>query len=67
MRRSISPRAGAGMCQDPFGRFGKGRQFNPMNGQMLFFPSWLIHGVRAYQGEGERISVAFNIALLDLM
>ncbi|MDG2242864.1 MAG: TIGR02466 family protein [Rhodospirillaceae bacterium] len=61
------PRSGAGMCQDPFGRFGKGRQFNPMNGQMLFFPSWLIHGVRAYHGEGERISVAFNIALLDLM
>ncbi|MBT4741139.1 MAG: hypothetical protein HN793_02115 [Rhodospirillaceae bacterium] len=61
------PRAGAGMCQDPFGKFGKGREFNPLNGQMLFFPSWLLHGVRAYQGEGERISVAFNVALLDLM
>ena len=34
---------------------------------MVMFPSWLLHGVRPYQGEGERISIAFNIALLDLM
>lgn len=63
----LDPRSGAGMCQDPFGLFGKGRQFKPKNGQMLMFPSWLAHGVHAYHGEGERISIAFNIALLDLM
>lgn len=63
----LDPRGGAGMCPDPFSLFGKGRQFKPMNGQMLLFPSWLPHGVMAYQGEGERISVAFNIELLDLM
>lgn len=63
----FDPRAGAGMCEDPFGLFGKGRQFKPLNGQMLLFPSWLMHGVSAYRGQGKRISIAFNIALLDLM
>ena len=61
----LDPRGGAGMCQDPFALFGKGREFKPMNGQMLLFPSWLLHGVRAYGGEGGRISIAFNIVLPD--
>ena len=63
----LDPRAGAGMVEDPFGRFGKGREFKPRSGQMILFPSWLLHGVRPYRGEGERISIAFNISLLDLM
>jgi uncharacterized protein (TIGR02466 family) len=63
----MDPRPGAGMVPDPFAQFGKGREFKPTTGQMLLFPSWLMHGVRPYRGEGERISVAFNITLLDLM
>lgn len=62
----IDPRNGAGMVEDPFHQFGKGREFKPLPGQMLLFPSWLLHGVRAYCGEGERISIAFNIVLLEL-
>ncbi len=35
----------------------------PVAGQALLFPSWLNHGVRAYLGDGERISVAYNLSL----
>lgn len=63
----VDPRPGAGMVEDPFKQFGKGREFGPSTGQILLFPSWLMHGVRAYHGGGERISIAFNVSLLDLM
>ena len=63
----VDPRCGAGMVEDAFGEFGKRREFKPVSSQLLLFPSWLMHGVRAYRGEGERISIAFNFALLDLM
>lgn len=29
-------------------------------GQLVLFPSWILHDVKAFQGEGERITVAFN-------
>lgn len=29
-------------------------------GQLLIFPSWVLHDVKPYEGEGERITVAFN-------
>lgn len=61
------PRGGAGMAPDYFGVFGKSREVQPENGRMLLFPSWLNHGVRPYRGKDERISIAFNIALLDMM
>ncbi len=35
----------------------------PTTGRMFLFPAWLLHGVRPYQGEDLRISVAFNFAL----
>jgi hypothetical protein len=36
----------------------------PMPGDMYLFPSWLEHSVSAFQGEGERICVAFNGKLI---
>jgi uncharacterized protein (TIGR02466 family) len=33
-------------------------------GQLVLFPSWLLHHVTPFQGDGERISVAFNCAFL---
>lgn len=63
----LDPRGGAGMMQDYFGVFGQSRVIQPSTSQMLVFPSWLLHGVRPYWGDTERISIAFNIALLDLM
>lgn len=66
MLHFLDPRGGAGMSGDYFGVFGKSRELQPESGKMILFPSWLYHGVRPYRGPGERISVAFNIALLDL-
>lgn len=33
----------------------------PKAGQMLLFPAWLSHSVEAWDGPGERISIAMNI------
>jgi hypothetical protein len=29
-------------------------------GQLVLFPSWIMHDVKPFQGDGERITVAFN-------
>jgi uncharacterized protein (TIGR02466 family) len=29
-------------------------------GQLVMFPSWVLHDVKPFEGEGERITVAFN-------
>lgn len=34
---------------------------NPEPGKMLIFPGWLNHFVNPFRGEGERISIAFNL------
>jgi len=33
-------------------------------GNLIVFPAWLRHGVRAYLGNRERVSVALNIDAL---
>jgi uncharacterized protein (TIGR02466 family) len=43
------------------GAFGSGIRhvkFEP--GQLVLFPSWILHDVKPFEGEGERITVAFN-------
>lgn len=35
----------------------------PKAGRLVMFPSWLMHQVRPYKGNAERISIAFNLAL----
>ena len=42
---------------------GASELIHPKSGQMVLFPSWLLHAVRPYHGERERISVAFNFGL----
>jgi len=42
---------------------GSTELLSPRAGVMLMFPSWLSHGVRPYHGDGDRISIAFNLAL----
>ena len=32
---------------------------------MVVFPGWMYHFVNPYQGEGERISIAFNVRAVD--
>ena len=36
----------------------------PVPGDMILFPSWLEHSVSPFQGEGERICIAFNAKLI---
>lgn len=36
-------------------------RIKPKSGMIVMFPSWLMHGVEPWQGEGERVSIAFNI------
>jgi uncharacterized protein (TIGR02466 family) len=37
-----------------------GRSFELSPGQLVLFPSWVVHEVLPYHGDGERITVAFN-------
>ncbi len=39
---------------------GSGIPFTPATGHLIIFPSWLEHRVDRFEGEGERISIAFN-------
>jgi uncharacterized protein (TIGR02466 family) len=43
------------------GAFGSGIRhvkFEP--GQLVLFPSWVMHDVKPFEGDGERITIAFN-------
>ncbi len=40
---------------------GTGIPFEPDTGLLLIFPGWLEHRVEPFRGEGERISIAFNV------
>jgi uncharacterized protein (TIGR02466 family) len=35
----------------------------PKAGKMVIFPAWMMHGVRPYRGNAQRISIAFNLAV----
>src|SRR5258706_1098673 len=39
---------------------GVGVPVAPATGHLLIFPSWLEHRVERFEGDGERISIAFN-------
>lgn len=63
----LHPAATAGMFLD-MGTFGmrspwaiKPRVYRLRPGQLVLFPSWVLHQVLPYHGEGERITVAFNV------
>lgn len=43
------------------GAFASGvRSLRMEAGQLVMFPSWVLHDVKPFEGEGERITVAFN-------
>lgn len=62
----INPMAANTMFIDmAIARFGHPFNYGPRNfqlkaGQLVLFPSWVLHEVRPFWGEGERITVAFN-------
>jgi uncharacterized protein (TIGR02466 family) len=59
------PRAAARVFVPPGFPYGRRLQLTPAPSRMLLFPSWLDHGVLPFQGEGERISIAFNSVIRD--
>ncbi len=38
-------------------------RITPKAGRLVMFPAWLMHQVRPYDGNAERISIAFNLTL----
>ena len=52
------PRPRATMAQLPFQ--ATRHRIAPVPGDMYLCPAWLEHAVSAFQGEGERICIAFN-------
>jgi hypothetical protein len=42
---------------------GATERMRPKAGRLVMFPSWLLHQVRPYRGNAERISIAFNLTL----
>ncbi|GAA5317369.1 MAG: hypothetical protein AseanaTS_25740 [Candidatus Pelagadaptatus aseana] len=57
------PRPGAAAMPAPGYEFGHKFTVTPKSGLLVVFPAWLTHSVHPYQGQGERISIAFNIRL----
>ncbi len=48
-------------CSSLGGQFSRGNKLiHLQDGQLVLFPSWLLHEVKPYFGESERITVAFN-------
>jgi uncharacterized protein (TIGR02466 family) len=62
----LDPRAGVGVLPSPGNAFLGTMQFVPRAGLVLVFPSYLVHHVHPYAGAGERISVAFNVRMLNV-
>ena len=44
--------------RDPFAPNIRALRLGP--GQLVVFPSWILHDVKPFQGEGSRVTVAFN-------
>jgi uncharacterized protein (TIGR02466 family) len=42
---------------------GGNETVSPRAGRLVMFPAWLLHQVRPYRGEAERISVALNLSV----
>jgi uncharacterized protein (TIGR02466 family) len=57
--------AGVAQLKAPFGVSLATFSLEP--GQLVLFPSWVLHDVKPFEGEGARITVAFNCSfkLLD--
>ncbi len=61
----LDPREAANYIQIRHTVFDAREFVENIPGRMLLWPSWLKHWVHPYQGEGERISVAFNVNVVE--
>lgn len=50
--------AGNAQMREPFSTHS--RSFRLEAGQLVMFPSWMLHEVKPFHGDGERVTVAFN-------
>ncbi len=53
----------SGNCQQQFPFQLGNYAFNLQAGELILFPSWLVHQVMPFYGENERITVAFNCSM----
>lgn len=61
----LDPREAANYVQIRHSVFDAREFVENVPGRMLLWPSWLKHWVHPYQGEGERISIAFNVNVIE--
>lgn len=59
----LDPRGAVDMVSYPGEPFSANFRITPIDGMLVLFPAWLEHGVNRYDGEGERISIAFNVTI----
>lgn len=59
----FDPRPAAGFAVSRFAPVAGKFTVDPIPGLMIFFPSWLSHMAHPFRGKGERISIAFNVAV----
>jgi uncharacterized protein (TIGR02466 family) len=57
------PRPAAIYARMPGFTCGQPILIKPQAGMMLVFPAWIEHGVHPFHGEGNRISIAINVAI----
>ena len=57
------PRPAATYARIPGFTTGQPMRIRPQAGLMVIFPSWIEHWVHPFYGEGNRISIALNVAL----
>jgi uncharacterized protein (TIGR02466 family) len=62
----IDPRPACGVIDFPEILLPDTWTIHPETGLMLLFPSWLRHSVLPYFGEGLRITIAFNLRVVEL-
>lgn len=61
----LDPREAANYIQIRHSVFDAREFVDNVPGRMLLWPSWLKHWVHPYEGEGERISIAFNVNVIE--
>lgn len=61
----IDPREAANYIQIRNTIFDAKQFVENLPGRMVIWPSWLKHMVHPYMGEGERISIAFNVNVIE--
>lgn len=61
----LDPRAGIDILKVPGMPFTGKYKLKPETGMLVLFPGWLYHFVNSYQGDDLRISIAFNVKVLE--